>query len=106
MQASPSVTALSQSDELGLQRSPHYTPTPEMKLAAAQMTRLCLRQWDGFLGVRAASDSVGTRAEIWRGKFEGARCAVLLLAFNRLNQNLQAQSTPSESLDLGLLCGH
>ncbi|KAL0050486.1 hypothetical protein WJX82_000670 [Trebouxia sp. C0006] len=43
-----------------------------------------------------ASDSVGTRAGIWRAKFEGVRCAVLLLAFNRLNRNLQARSTPNQ----------
>lgn len=74
-----------------------------MKLVAAQITRMCLRQWNGFLGFSAASDSVGTRAGIWRAKFEGVRCAVLLLAFNRLNQNLQAQSNPSESLAFWVL---
>lgn len=100
MQSSSSITPLTLSDELGSQSSSQCTPTPKMTLAATQITRMCLRQWDGLFGVRAASDSVGTKAGIWRAKFEGVRCAVLLLAFNRLNRNLQAQSTPSKLLVL------
>ena len=56
-------------------------PTPEMRRAAAQMTRRCLRRWDGLLGIRAYSDSLGNRAGIWRDRFDTVRCAVLLLAF-------------------------
>jgi len=65
-------------------------PTPEMRRAAAQMTRRCLRRWDGLLGIRAYSDSLGNRAGIWRDRFDTVRCAVLLLAFKKLNEALQA----------------
>lgn len=65
-------------------------PTPEISRAAAQMTRRCLRRWDGLLGIRAYSDSLGNRAGIWRDRFDTVRCAVLLLPFKKLNQALQA----------------
>ena len=63
----------------------------EVRQVAKQITQHCLRRWDGWLGVRTGSDITGGQAGIWRGKFEGVRCAVLLLAFYKLNQQLQAQ---------------
>lgn len=64
--------------------------TPEMKKVARQITQRCLRRWDGLLGIRASSDSLGNRAGIWRDRFDTVRCAVLLLAFKNLNEALQA----------------
>ena len=68
------------------------TPSPDMKRAASEIARQCLRLWDGFLGIHAGSDSAGAKAGVWRGKFDGVRCAVLLLAFRKLNKSLQMQS--------------
>ena len=64
--------------------------SPEMRRVARQITKRCLRRWDGLLGIRASSDSLGNRAGIWRDRFDTVRCAVLLLAFRNLNQALQA----------------
>ena len=64
--------------------------SPEMRRVARQITKRCLRRWDGLLGIRASSDSLGNRAGIWRDRFDTVRCAVLLLAFRKLNQALQA----------------
>lgn len=63
----------------------------EVRHVAKQITQHCLRRWDGWLGIRAGSDITGGKAGIWRGQFEGVRCAVLLLVFYRLNEQLQAQ---------------
>lgn len=68
------------------------TPSAEMKQAASEIARQCLRLWDGFLGIPAGSDSAGAKAGVWRGKFDGVRCAVLLLAFRKLNKSLQMHS--------------
>ncbi len=67
-------------------------PSAEMKQAASEIARQCLRLWDGFLGIHAGSDSAGAKAGVWRGKFDGVRCAVLLLAFRKLNKSLQMHS--------------
>lgn len=63
-----------------------------MKQTASEIARQCLSLWDGFLGIHAGSDSAGAKAGVWRGKFDGVRCAVLLLAFRKLNKSLQMQS--------------
>ncbi len=62
-----------------------------MKKAATEIAQRCLRRWDGPLGIRAGTDSGGARAGIWRRKYDGVRCAVLLLAFHKLNQDLQTR---------------
>jgi hypothetical protein len=41
------------------------TPSPEMKQAASEIARQCLRLWDGFLGIHAGSDSAGAKAGVW-----------------------------------------
>ena len=64
--------------------------SPEMRRVARKITKRCLRRWDGLLGIRASSDSLGNKAGIWRDRFDTVRCAVLLLAFRNLNQALQA----------------
>ena len=64
-------------------------PSIETKKAGREITRRCLRRWDGLLGIRASSDSLGNRAGIWRDRFDTVRCAVLLLAFRKLNWALQ-----------------
>jgi len=67
-------------------------PSAEMKQAASEIARQCLHLWDGFLGIHAGSDSAGAKAGVWRGNFDGVRCAVLLLAFRKLNKSLQMNS--------------
>ncbi len=83
---SSAVSAASDLEGVGMSE----VPTPDIRRAAGQMTRRCLRRWDGLLGIRAYSDSLGNRAGIWRDPFDTVRCAVLLLAFRNLNQALQA----------------
>ena len=63
--------------------------SPETRKIATDITQRCLRRWDGWLGIRASSDSGGNRAGIWRDRYDTVRCAVLLLAFRKLNQALQ-----------------
>ena len=72
-----------------------HAPSAEMKKAASEIARQCLRQWDGFLGIHAGTDSAGAKAGVWRGKFDGVRCAVLLLAFRKMNKGLQNRSNES-----------
>ena len=64
----------------------------DMKKAAMQIAQQCLRRWDAALGVRPGTDAGGAKAGIWRRKFDGVRGAALLLAFQRVNENLQMQS--------------
>lgn len=64
------------------------SPSVEMKDVARQITERCLRRWDGILGIRAGSDSLGRRSGIWRDKFDSVRYAVLLLAMRKLNEAL------------------
>lgn len=65
-------------------------PTADNVRVARQLTGRCLRRWDGLLGIRPYSDSLGRRAGIWRDRFDTVRCAVLLRAFSNLNQALQS----------------
>ena len=71
--------------------APIAVPTG-MQAAARQMTIRCLRRWDGFLGFRAGHDGLGNPVGIWMGKFEGVRFAVMLLAMQKLNAQLQLRS--------------
>lgn len=68
-----------------------------MRQAAGEMVRLCLRQWDGPLGLYAGSDPFGGRngVGVWRGKFENVRCAALVLAMHRANKARLSNSTSS-----------
>lgn len=65
-------------------------PSQKTRSLARQITRRCLRRWDGWLGIRPFSDSLGNRAGIWRDRYGTVRCAVLMLAFQNLHQALQA----------------
>lgn len=82
---------------------------PAHRTIARDITRRCLRRWDGWLGIRASSDSLGNRAGIWRDRYDTVRCAVLLLAFRKLNQALQANpssfraDSPSRLIVIGAL---
>ena len=69
-----------------------HPASPEMREAATQIAQHCIYLWDGILGLQAGSDSAGARAGVWRGKFDGVRCAVLLLAFRKLNKSLLGRS--------------
>ncbi|KAL3146085.1 hypothetical protein ABBQ38_015434 [Trebouxia sp. C0009 RCD-2024] len=59
---------------------------------AREIAARCLRRWDGFLAVRAAQDSLGRPAGVWKDKFEAVRSAVMLLAFRNVNAMLQKQT--------------
>ena len=65
------------------------TATPEMKEVARDIATWCFPRWSGKLGTRAGSDSLGNRAGIWNSRFEDVRCAVMLLAFERVNAALK-----------------
>lgn len=52
---------------------------------ACSITRRCLQMWDGFLGLRARTDSVNKRTGIWLDKFETVRYASMLMALQRTN---------------------
>ncbi len=62
--------------------------TENMRKAAKQITVRCLQRWDGFLGLRAATDSLGRKSGIWRDRFESVRYASLLLAIRKYNESL------------------
>lgn len=81
-------------------------PSPETKTVARQIIRRCMRRWDGLMGIRASSDSMGNRAGIWRGRYDTVRCAVLLLAFKRLNQALQDDPSSFRADNPGRECYH
>ena len=63
-------------------------PSEEMRNVAREIAKWCLWRWDGFLGFRAGSDSVGRRAGVWKDKFDSVRGAVLLAAMASLNRTL------------------
>ena len=74
-------------------------PTEEMRSVAREIAKWCLWRWDGFLGFRAGSDSVGRRAGVWKDKFDSVRCAVLLAAMASLNRTLCDNVTLSSRSD-------
>ena len=78
-----------------------------MKKVAGEIAKWCLWRWDGFLGFRAGSDSVGRRAGVWKDKFESVRCAVLLAAMASLNHtlcdNVTLNSRSDDSGELSML---
>ena len=63
-------------------------PAEDISDAAREITLRCLQRWDGFMGLRASSDSLGRRVGIWRERFDGVRFASLLLAFRQANASL------------------
>lgn len=67
----------------------------DMTKAAKEIAQWCLWRWDGFLGFRAGSDSVGSRAGVWKDRFEGVRSSALLVAMASLNRTLCDNGMPS-----------
>lgn len=65
--------------------------TDRMKRMAKDITTWCLLRWGGPFGARAGSDSVGAKLGIWNERFESVRCAVMLLAFHKVNAALIAK---------------
>ncbi|KAL0035227.1 hypothetical protein WJX79_007224 [Trebouxia sp. C0005] len=96
LQRESSMTPLN--DELIPASQASEVASTEMKKAAMQIAQQCLRRWDGALGIRAGTDAGGAKAGIWRRKFDGVRCAALLLAFQKFNRNLQMQSGRPDTL--------
>jgi len=90
LQRDSSMTPLT--DELIPASQASEVPSTEMKKAAMQIAQQCLRRWDAALGIRPGTDAGGAKAGIWRRKFDGVRCATLLLAFQKFNKNLQMLS--------------
>lgn len=68
----------------------------EVRKVAKEISERCLRRWDSFLAVRAAMDSLGNSAGVWKRKFESVRSAVMLLAFRNVNAQLQMQVLRAE----------
>ena len=70
-----------------------------MKQVTADIAVRCLRRWDGILGMKAGTDSGGAKAGIWRQEYDGVRCAVLVLAMRKKNDDMLASvdSPPGES---------
>lgn len=60
----------------------------EVQRVGREITLRCLQRWDGFMGFRASTDSLGRQSGIWREKFDGVRIASMLLAFRKLNASL------------------
>ena len=78
------------------------TNTPSaIQTTARQIVVRCLRRWDGFLGFRAGRDGLGNPLGIWRGRFEGVRYAVMLLAMRKLNNQLKASREEGEAPHAG-----
>ncbi len=71
-------------------------PSTNIKKAARDIASRCLQRWDGFLGVRASTDSLGRKSGVWRDKYESVRYASLLLAFRKFNVSL-ASTQPGNS---------
>ena len=91
-------------------------PDDRMKHAARDIMNWCLLRWGGPFGARAGSDSMGTKLGIWNDRFESVRCAVMLLAFRKVNAVLVSEhqkartgtDRPGERpyTSLSLACGH
>ena len=60
----------------------------EVQRVGKEIIMRCLQRWDGFMGFRASTDSLGRQSGIWREKFDGVRVASLLLALRKLNASL------------------
>jgi len=71
-------------------------PAKDIQQVAKEITLRCLQRWDGVMGFRASSDSLGRQSGIWRDRFDGVRFASLLLAFRKLNAAL-AFNQPGDS---------
>ena len=70
--------------------SSHAESMRQVRQATASIAQRCLKHRDQFCGIRAQTDSTGIKAGIWRPRFESVRCAALLLAFRKTNENMQA----------------
>lgn len=62
---------------------------PVVQDTARKIAVRSLRRWDAFLGFRAGHDGLGRTLGVWKDKFDGVRCAVLLLAMRKLNQQIK-----------------
>ena len=74
----------------------------DIRNAAKEIVLRCLQHWDGFLGLCAATDSLGMKTGIWRTRFETVRYASLLLAFRKHHDKLR--STQPGNTGGNMLC--
>ena len=72
-------------DNSGISKSLETELMTPVRSAACSITWRCLQMWDGFMGLRARTDSAQKRAGIWLDKFETVRGASMLLALQRVN---------------------
>ena len=84
----------------------HTNVPSATQTTARQIVVRCLRRWDGFLGFRAGRDGLGNPLGVWRGRFEGVRYAVMLLAMRKLNNQLKASSEEGEAPHAGETTSH
>lgn len=70
-------------DDQGINKSLETALMAPVRSAACSIIWRCLQMWDGFMGLRARTDSAQKRAGIWLDKFENVRCASMLLAMQQ-----------------------
>ena len=80
-------------DDQGISKSLETELMAPVRSAACSITWRCLQMWDGFMGLRARTDSAQKRAGIWLDKFETVRCASMLLALQQVNIARQSLGT-------------
>ena len=64
------------------------SPSKAIKDTAQDITAWCMLRWGGPFGARAGTNSMGAKLGIWSDRFENVQCAVMLLAFRRVNAAL------------------
>ena len=63
--------------------------TEDVQRVGKEITLRCLQRWDGFMGYRASTDSLGRQSGIWREKLDGVPTTSLLLTLQKLTASLR-----------------
>ena len=61
------------------------SPLQAVTDVAREMTAWCMSRWGGPFGARAGANSMGAKLGVWNDRFDNVQCAVMLLAFYKLN---------------------
>lgn len=64
------------------------SPSQAIKDTAKDIVAWCMLRRGGPFGARAGTNSMGAKLGIWSDRFENVRCAVMLLAFRKVNAAL------------------